>query len=263
MSKVYFIGGLPRSGSTLLCNILAQNPRFNATSTSGILDVMFNVRNFWDTLIEFQASPNPEGKKRVLKGILMNYHKQEKPVVFDKSRGHLAYIEMLEHALGEKIKIIVPIRDIKSIMASFEKLHRKTAALRQPVAERKRSDYFLAQSVRGRCEILLREDQPLGLAGSRVLDAIQRGFRDRLHFVDFDNLTSNPETTLKGIYEFLGEEYYAHDFNNVEQVTYEDDDVHGIVGLHDIRPKVEYKSPDWATILGSWAKEYDKFNIGY
>lgn len=35
--KYYFISGLPRSGSTLLANILAQNPRFHATATSGIL----------------------------------------------------------------------------------------------------------------------------------------------------------------------------------------------------------------------------------
>jgi len=29
--QVFFISGLPRSGSTLLCNILAQNPEFFVT----------------------------------------------------------------------------------------------------------------------------------------------------------------------------------------------------------------------------------------
>ena len=53
--KFYFIAGLPRSGSTLLANILAQNPKFHTTSTSGVMDVMFGVRNNWDNLIEFKG----------------------------------------------------------------------------------------------------------------------------------------------------------------------------------------------------------------
>ena len=54
---IHLISGLPRSGSTLLANLLAQNPRFQATASSGILDVLFNVRNIWDTLGEFRAMP--------------------------------------------------------------------------------------------------------------------------------------------------------------------------------------------------------------
>src|SRR4051794_4991565 len=53
--KYCFISGLPRSGSTLLANLLAQNPRFHASATSGILDVVFGVRNHWDQLPQFQA----------------------------------------------------------------------------------------------------------------------------------------------------------------------------------------------------------------
>jgi sulfotransferase len=58
--KYFFVSGLPRSGSTLLENLLAQNPRFHATATSGIMDVMFATRNNWSNMIEFQASPNDE-----------------------------------------------------------------------------------------------------------------------------------------------------------------------------------------------------------
>ena len=46
MEKTFhFISGLPRSGSSLLANVLAQNPRFCVSPTSGILDIMFMVRN--------------------------------------------------------------------------------------------------------------------------------------------------------------------------------------------------------------------------
>jgi sulfotransferase len=119
--KYHFIAGLPRSGSTLLASILAQNPRFHASGTSGIMDVMFNVRNVWDNLIEFKATPNEEGKKRVLGGILESYYSDiDKPIVFDKCRGWLQYVEMAEYAMGEKAKILVPVRDMRDVVASFK-----------------------------------------------------------------------------------------------------------------------------------------------
>ncbi|MEX0598954.1 MAG: sulfotransferase [Candidatus Paceibacterota bacterium] len=52
MKRFFFISGLPRSGSTLLCNILAQNDElFVSKATSGCHDILFNVRNQWDKLI--------------------------------------------------------------------------------------------------------------------------------------------------------------------------------------------------------------------
>jgi sulfotransferase len=39
MKKIHFINGMPRSGSTLLCNILAQNPKFHVTPTSYVAEV--------------------------------------------------------------------------------------------------------------------------------------------------------------------------------------------------------------------------------
>ena len=80
---IHFISGLPRSGSTLLCNILAQNPRFHTTATSGIMDIMFMVRNNWDTLVEFRAHPDEEAKERGLKGSLeKSYDTTAKPAIF-------------------------------------------------------------------------------------------------------------------------------------------------------------------------------------
>jgi sulfotransferase len=85
----HFISGLPRSGSTLLANLLAQNPRFHSTATSGILEILFLVRNGWDKVLEFRAAvdraANEAEKVRVLRGILQAYHGERgRPVVFDK-----------------------------------------------------------------------------------------------------------------------------------------------------------------------------------
>jgi len=255
MKTIHFLSGMPRSGSTILLNIMAQNPRFHVTSTSGILDIIFSVRNNWDNLIEFKATPNEEGKKRVLRGILQNYYADvEKPIICDKSRGWLAYIEMAEMILSRPPKILVPVRDIRDVLASFEKLHRKGAATHQMAQEKEQ--YFKWQTIEGRCEIWSSQEQPVGLAFNRIRDAIARGHRDKMHFVKFESLTRFPERTLRAIYEFLDEEYFDHDFNNVQQVTWENDEVHGIKDLHTIRQKVEPMPPQWPHILGDAAEPY-------
>lgn len=260
MKTYHFISGLPRSGSTLLANILAQNPRFFSSSTSGILDVIFGVRNSWDKLIEFQSSPNPMAKQRVMQGILENYYSDRpEEIIFDKSRGWLSLIEMAEYILGRKVKILVPVRDMRDVIASFEKLWRLNSTSSQLETEQAR--YFEYQTIMGRTKVLLEGTQPLGLAYNRLKDALDRGFRDRLHFVRFEDLTTNPEATLRGIYAFLEEEPFIHDFNNVIQVTHEDDSVHGIKGLHDIRTTVEPMKPQWPSILGKWVEPYSQLNI--
>jgi sulfotransferase len=247
--RFFFISGLPRSGSTLLCNILAQNPKFHATETSGCLDVLFGLRNVWNTLVEHRASPCPQRLQRVLRAAFEAYHaEQVKPVVFDKSRGWIAYLELIENVLEDKVKVLVPVRPVVDILTSFETLFRETAKVKQPPGEAE--NYFQFQTVAGRCEFWMRPDQPVGLALNRLGDVTRRGLQDRLHFVQFDRLTSNPKQKLKEIYDFLGEEYFEHNFDHVEQVTQEDDEIHGFVNLHKIRNKVEPVKSRAREVLG-------------
>lgn len=250
-SKNYhFISGMPRSGSTLLCCILNQNPRFHASNTSGILDIIFSVRNQWGNTVEFQANKNEEAKRRVLFGILESFYSNiDKPVIFDKSRGWLPYIEMAEILLGREIKILVPVRDMRDILASFEKLYRNTIPTHQ--VDNERENYFDWQTVDGRCKILTNKDQPVGLAYNRIKDALQRGFDNRMMFVHYEHLTVSPKRAMQSVYEFLDEDYYEHDFDNVEQTVTEIDKVYGFGdGLHSIRQQVKPQQSQWLEILG-------------
>ncbi len=258
--EYHFIAGLPRSGSTLLANILAQNPRFHTTGTSGIMDVIFGVRNNWNNLVEFKAAPSEDGKLRVMKGILESYYGDvEKPVVFDKCRGWLSLLEMAEAILDKKAKVLVPVRDMRDVLASFEKLWRENTKTSQSGQEG--ANYFQFQTVQGRTENWMRIDQPVGLAYNRITDALQRGFGDRMFLIDFDDLTRKPEETFEKIYAFLGEAPFKHNFKHVEQVTWEDDSVHGFKNLHSIRPLVAPIEPQWPTVLGTFAENYGRLNF--
>lgn len=251
MKTFYFVSGLPRAGSTLLCNILAQNPTFYVSpATSGCHDILFNIRNPWDRLIEHQAEGVDYAQlKRVLSAALNAYHSTDKNTIIDKGRGWLSLIEMIEFITGDKCKIIVPVRDISEILASFEQLWRKSTGMTQWAFES--SDYFKAQTVDGRCDIWAGQNQPVGLAYNRVKDALSRGHADRLLFVEFDDLTSQPAQTMRHVYDFLGQPQFEHNFVNIEQVTKEDDvNVHRIPGLHSIRPTVTPMPKKAVEILG-------------
>ena len=55
INKIYFQSSLPRAGSTLFQNVMAQNPDFYVTPTSGVLELVFAARNNYTNSPEFKA----------------------------------------------------------------------------------------------------------------------------------------------------------------------------------------------------------------
>ena len=53
--NIFFQSSLPRSGSTLLQNILGQNPDFYVTPTSGVLELLYMARGYYSNGAEFKA----------------------------------------------------------------------------------------------------------------------------------------------------------------------------------------------------------------
>jgi sulfotransferase len=256
--RIYFISGLPRAGATLLSNILAQNPDFHISSPPGVLDLMFMVRRQWNQVVEFKATPNEQGKLRVLRGIFQSFYSAggvTQPVIIDKSRAWLGMIEMAETLFGIQARVIVPVRDVREVLASFEKIWRSNQHMRQITETAARGPAW--ETGQGRCALWLQGDQPIGLCYNRIKDAVTRGYRDRLHFVDYDQLTQRPAETLAGIYSFLGETPFDHDFHHISPVTTDLDEMYPIPGIPVIRPSIEpIERPAWPMILGPTADQY-------
>lgn len=250
---VYFVAGLPRSGSTLLMNILGQNPRYYVTPTSGILDMLAQVRNTWDKNDANRARDRQENevlKRNVLRSMLYGYFEKEpQPVCFDKNRYWLEFLEMAAELIGgrDRVRVLVTVRDLRDVLASFEGLYRKTSALGQVPLEM--NNVVKCKTALGRFELFIDDAQPVGRAFNAVRDALTRGWRQNMHFIDYEQLTNHPREVLEGVYRFLDEPLYQHDFDNVEQITTEDDFAYGFKDLHKIRMKVEPQGPQWPRIF--------------
>jgi sulfotransferase len=155
--------------------------------------------------------------------------------------------------------VLVPVRDIRDVLSSFEKLWRNESKSGQIAQEKYNSVEF--QTVEGRCEVFLKPDAVVGSAYNRIKDALARKYSDRMYFVLFDELTTRPKETMDGIYKFLGEKPFHHDFDKVEQTTHEDDFFHGFSNLHTIRKQVLPVPSDWREVLGDFADKYKSLNF--
>jgi sulfotransferase len=131
MDKIFFQSSLPRAGSTLLQNILGQNPDFYVTPTSGVLELLFSARQNYTKDVAFQAQDSGLMKKGWL-----NFCRQgvegffnsitDKKYVVDKSRGWGIHYDFL-NSFYPNPKIVCMVRDLRSIYTSMEKNFRKNS----------------------------------------------------------------------------------------------------------------------------------------
>jgi sulfotransferase len=248
--NLILVSTMPRSGSTLLQNLLAQNPNHHCTSTNDLLDCLMAVRDKWTTCPGFIAQGLDNIEPRILNMICFAiqgfYFNEKDKVVFDKCRGHLANIELLEKVLGRKVKVIVTVRDIRDVVASFEKIYRASVLTEKPIPP---VEQLRKLTVRGRAERLLDPSHTIGYVLHSLKDVYDRGLQDRLVIVPYHELTHRPVQTIKRVCRECGIADFACDPKNVEQVTQEDDTVWGMK-LHTIRSKVEPdKGEGWKGIL--------------
>lgn len=235
MRSYYFISGLPRSGSTLLSGILKQNPDFYADIASP-LDALVETSIDIITGSESNLLITESQRKNLMYGIFDGYYKHiEKPVIFDTSRGWTKKTNFLK-ALFPYTKILCPVRDIVSILNSFELISSKNPFHTKTLTEHK-------DNVFSRCDGMMNKNGGI-VAGPWIL--LQEGYAlnpEMIHFIEYENLCREPEKTMKGVYEFLERPYYSHNFDNVEYSNETFDRTCNLKDLHTIKKKVEYNPP--------------------
>lgn len=237
--RLHFLSGLPRSGSTLLANILCQNPEVQATATSGMIDLLAALRETRannPTLVNYS-----EARINALcKAVLAEEYKGGKTFI-DKSRGWVrpGIIETMTEVLGYAPKIIATVRPVPDCVASFVRLIKPDNV----------ESFCKSHPVMGHLRF--------------AYESLQAGFAhypDHILFVEYDRLMQSPGDELARIYDFLGLPGFAHDFANIANVVVEDDEkAWGIKDLHTIRPVLSKIAPDARAVLGD--KLYRFFDV--
>lgn len=267
--KLHMIAGLPRSGTTLLCNIFNQNPKFKATSTSILPQLLSIIVNTWSNSVEIKNLLEKEREKtenrmsRTLKSFVESWHEEkDKEVIFDKSRGWILNTLLIKK-LYPDTKIIVLIRDLRNVFSSIEKQHIKTPFFDEAQNPQSKTIYNRANNM----------FSPEGIIGLPIIgieDLLRRNLKGVI-FIQYEELVKNPKEVMKKLYSELGENYFEHDFENVKNTAI-DPDGHYLYkyphqGCGKVEPKSveEWKSfisPDLADTIMKRFQDYNNF-FGY
>jgi len=236
-----FLSGLPRSGSTVLAAILNQNTDVHVSTTSGLVYALDSLANIWSES-NLLGENDPERKKLVktMRGTIDAFYDVPESVVIDKARTWPLKVILgaMHQVLDKQPKIIATVRNIPECAASFVRL-----AKPEDLDEFMYSGQLIAH-----------------LKGSyATLREGYEAFPECFCFVEYEKLLSQPEKELERIHKFLELEPFEYDFKNIdgESVKEDDEQLHGVAGLHDIKPELKKQhSEDAKDVLGHYYNEF-------
>ena len=144
------------------------------------------------------------------------YSDVTRPIVIDKCRTwcNSFNVEMLRKYVTPTPKIVVMTRNPADIIRSFKSLFERNG----------RDDFDTSGMVD--------EFNHNMVCVQMAKDANDP---DTFLFVDYDDLIKDTQSELNKIYEFFGLQPFEHDLFNIQTVNQEDDLVHGLQGMHDVR----------------------------
>ena len=250
VKKIFYNSSLPRAGSTLIQNILGQNPDIHTTPTSGVYEMLAACRTIYTDGLEFKAQDSATmetGFKSFLKNGLYGFYEPltEKPYVIDKCRGWSSEWDFI-NAFDPNPKMICMVRDIRSIYSSLEKKYRQNPLVEHHIANWGN----LTGTTTDKRMSVWSNNPPIGPAMDRLYQVLVQGLHTNILFIKFEELCLDPNTQMKRVYEYLEIPFYQHDFDNIEQITLEDDKWYGIFGDHVIRGKLKPVKNDFLEVLG-------------
>ena len=128
-----------------------------------------------------------------------------------------ANLEIIRQYITPDPRIILCVRSIDDVIESFTKLFARNG----------RTDF---------------DDSPfaneLALSIEGLRDVSNHYDPATFLFVEYEDLVSNPDGQLDRIYEFFELDRFDHDLENIVNLNPENDEVYGLVGMHEIRSKV-------------------------
>ena len=235
-NKIVLLAGLPRTGSTLLQNLLAQNPNLHAEGYSALCQIMWDAKFSCEhTAIHslIGVGKDISFKHRWLQSIPKFYYPDVKgKTIFDKCRPWVkkANIDIAREFINKDIKSVVMVRPVDEILSSWARVMVENNA------------EFSYEPLLDENSVFMNEFYATYYAAKSKDPSFL--------FVSYDGLVSKPQKTLSRIYSHVGMQEFIHNTHKIKQVVFEDDDRINMRGMHKIRPKISKKTnkiilPDW------------------
>jgi sulfotransferase len=259
MGKTYhFMAGLPRSGSTVLSAILNQNPDVYSSPQTDLLGVLYDLESKIPTYEGYRAGLLFSSYDNVMKQIPNNFYSPiDKSTIIDKNRGWGTPYNWnnLSPYLNEKGKVILTMRPILEVLASFVRVNKETEKVTSQLTHLNSnlwvSDY--RDPIDAMADNLMIPNGEIDRAIFSVANLL-KNHGDQVYVVWYDDLIKFPQNTLNGIYDFLELDRYDHDFNNIVAVDKHDDlSGYGLIGLHDVKKKLEKSKTNPEDYLSEYA----------
>lgn len=244
------VAGLPRAGSTLICQLLASHPDILAEGhSSPLCNTLLAIRRTISTdeffLSQLDSARDAayghlhDGMAGYLRGWLGG---QGRALVVDKNRAWLHCIEMLL-ALAPETKMIVCLRDLAQIYGSIEAQHQKTILLdfNDGLAD---FDRF------GRADALFAKGRVIGdaLASISAFADLPPAVQQRIYFMRYEDLARAPGKAMAHLFDWLGVPAHAIDLENLPVGPAESDSYYRLKYPHTrarrFAPATRHEIPD-------------------
>lgn len=207
--KLLFLVAQPRSGNTLFASIMNQNPEIAATANSITLEIMKDLYLLKKTDV-FENFPDHRSLDNVLDNVFTNYYQQwPQRIIID--RGPVmtpANFQLMQKHFKHGFKCIVLLRDLMDVLASYMQWYTEN-----PDAFPNRYNLNTDEE---KLLMLMNKDGAI----AKSLEAIKNSYNypDICHYVKYDDMVTNSEQEFRKIYQFMGEPYFNHNFENPSDV---------------------------------------------
>lgn len=233
--KIFFQCSLPRTGSTLLQNLLSQNEQIYASANNGLISMLDAAKEQHITSPEYKAQD-----ERLMdlafsgfsEGAIEGYYDAitTKRYVIDKSKGNFADYDLI-NGYYPSPKIICMVRNILDIVASMERLYQKNKDKDHPQINQLKDKTLGERNITWATQFLQEVDL--------FRDIQSRGLDNKMLFVKYESFCANPKIEMERIYDYLKIPFFQHQFDNIQQAIKEDEEAYGYTDMLTIRPKVE------------------------
>jgi len=261
--KFFYLAGLPRTGSTVLGEILNQNQNIHVSPASPLSELVSEVLAKWRmNTVTLKAYKHPDQLPNVWRGVREGlYRHRAEPCIIDKSWAwHMNdAIDTARDILGEEMKVICTVDDIADCLASFIMLIRSNPDYVSYIDDYLRS-HKMELNDANRCIAMM--DPKIGTSVGWCYENLKQAWmgknRNNLLLVERADLVQNPTAVLEKIYAFLEIPELAtwgdnqtHYFDRIEkEITEDDGAAYGIPDLHKLGPKLRERSWKAKDVLG-------------